>query len=169
MYYSLIKSKLASLTFLLALSLSFNAFGNHHIFLTTQAETKHTQVNPALSQCGRLRANQLSTLLSHSNIKYVYSTTDLSTMETANPIARMNGLPVKIFTPSLIDSLAVTITELTSNVLVVANDEIIKFLIEFISKNKLEINNTHNKNLLYQLTIVDKEVIINVFKHPLQC
>jgi len=167
MYKLIIKKIYIGLTLLL--TLSFNAVGSHQIFLTTQAETKHIELNPPLSQCGRLRAEQLSTLLSHANIKYVYSTPEFSTMETANPIAKMKGLPVKIFTPALVGSLAITATELNNNALIVANNETIQFLIEFISKNKIELSAPHNQNLLYQLIIIKNEVVINIFKQPLQC
>lgn len=157
------------LLLLFILSLPCSANHIHHIFLTTQAETKHTEINPSLSQCGRLRAQQLSTLLSYSDIERIYSTTNLSTMETVTPISKRNGVPIKIFTSKLLDSLAVTIIKEPKNTLVVADKDTIKHLVEFISQHKVQVSNYHRQNILYQITIVGDQEILTIFKQPLEC
>ncbi|WP_426358838.1 histidine phosphatase family protein [Pseudocolwellia sp. HL-MZ19] len=154
---------------LLMLSYQCAAANTHHIFLTTQAETEHKSINPALSQCGRLRAHQLSTLLSYSNIERVYSTTERSAMETANPLAKLNGIPVKIFTDNLLDSLAVTVMKESKNVLIVAEQEAVKFLVEFISKHKIHPPENNNHKILYQISIIDDQKMITILKQPLEC
>lgn len=154
---------------LLLLSFPCSASNFHHIFLTTNAETKHQKNNPPLSKCGRLRANQLSTLLSYSDIARVYSTTELSAMETANPLAKKNSLPVKVFTNKLLDSLAITVMNEPKNSLIVADINTITFLVEFISKQKLVDPEYQPKNILYQISILGEEKILNIFKQPLEC
>jgi len=141
----------------------------HTIFIANHAETKHQKHNPSLSQCGQLRAKQLSTLLTHANIKSVYSTTDLKTMETANPTAQKNNVPVKVFTPKLLDSLAITVMSETNNVLIVADTKTIKFLVEFISKHELLPTSRNNIELLYQIMIIGDEPVLTILKQPLQC
>jgi hypothetical protein len=157
--------------FFILLLLSFQCSANniHHIFLTTQAETKHKGIDPSLSQCGRLRAQQLSTLLSFTELERIYSTTDLSAMETANPISKSNGLPIKIFTLKLLDSLAVTVIKENKNALVVADNDTIEYLVEFISKREPEIPNHQRQNILYQITLLNNQVFLTILKQPLEC
>lgn len=157
------------LLFLLLFSFQSLADDPHFIFLTNQAETKHQKVNPPLSQCGRLRAQQLSTILSYSNIQNIYSTTNLSAMETANPLAKKNGIPVKIFTNKLLDSLAVNVISENKNVLIVANSKTIKFLVEFISKYEISPSEDIKQHFLYQITIIDDQEILTILKQPLEC
>lgn len=157
------------LLFLLLLSFQSLADSPHHIFLTNQAETKHQKVDPPLSQCGRLRAQQLSTILSYSNIENVYSTTNLSAMETANPLAKKNGIPIKIFTNKLLGSLAVNIISEDKNVLIVANNKTIKFLVEFISKYEIPPSENVKQHILYQIIIIDDQEILTILKQPLEC
>lgn len=163
------KYNLMKVLLLFILSFQCVATPTHSIFITHHAETKHQQVNPPLSQCGRLRAKQLSTLLTHAEIKSVYSTTDLKNMETANPTAQKNNVPVKIFTPKLMGSLAITVMSEAKNVLIVADNNTIKFLIEFISKHELLPQRKNNQELLYQILIVDDQPVLTILKQPLQC
>jgi hypothetical protein len=157
------------LLFFLLMSFQCSANNIHHIFLSAQAETKHREVNPSLSQCGRLRAQQLSTLLSYTELKRIYSTTDLSAMETANPISKTNGIPIKIFTPKLLDSLAVTVIKEHKNALVVADNDTIEYLVEFISNRKLQIPSYHRQNILYQIVLLNDQVFLTILKQPLEC
>lgn len=160
---------------LLLLLLSFQCIANdsakspHYIYLTTHAETQHKKINPHLSECGRLRARQLSTLLSYSNIENIYSTTGLSAMETANPIAKRYKIPVKIFTENLLNSLAIRVIKDNKNVLIVADNNTIKFLVEFISKQELSRADQHNQHLLYQIMILNEHDILTILKQPLKC
>lgn len=160
---------------LLLLLLSFQCIANdsakspHYIYLTTHAETQHKKINPPLSECGRLRARQLSTLLSYSNIENIYSTTGLSAMETANPIAKRYKIPVKIFTENLLNSLAIRVIKDNKNVLIVADNNTIKFLVEFISKQELSRSDKHNQHLLYQIMILNEHDILTILKQPLKC
>lgn len=142
---------------------------SHNIFITNHAETKHQKLNPTLSQCGKLRAKQLSTLLTHADIQHVYSTTDLKNMETANPTAQKNNIPVKIFTPKLLDSLAITVMKEEKNVLIVADNNAIEFLIEFIAKHNIEVNHVANHKLLYQILMIKNEPVLTILKQPLEC
>lgn len=142
---------------------------SHSIFITNHAETKHQKINPTLSQCGKLRAKQLSTLLTHADIQHVYSTTDLKNMETANPTAQKNNIPVKIFTPKLLDSLAITVMKEEKNVLIVADNNAIEFLIEFIAKHNIEVNHVANHKLLYQILMIKNEPVLTILKQPLEC
>lgn len=141
----------------------------HSIFLSTHAETKHINNNPPLSQCGELRAKQLSTLLSYSNIESVYSTTDMRTMQTANPTAQNNNIPVKIFTDKLLDSVAITAISSDKNILIIGNNDTIAFLIEFITKKTVNLPKNNYQKMLYQITMINDQAILNVLKHPLQC
>jgi len=155
--------------FLLLLSFQCLASSPHHVYFVTNAETKHQKISPPLSNCGRLRAVQLSNLLSYSKIEHIYSTTDLSAMETANPLATKNAIPVKVFTDKLLDSLAVTVIKEPKNALIVADINTITFLVEFISKKKLVAPARQPKNILYQVTISGNDKILSIFKQPLEC
>ena len=141
----------------------------HTIFLSTNAETKHIKNNPPLSQCGEHRANQLSTLLSYANIESVYSTTDMRTMQTANPTAQNNNIPVKIFTPKLRDSVAITAINSNKNILIIGDNDTISFLLEFITKQTIKVPQNNYQKMLYQITIINDQAILNVLQQPLQC
>jgi phosphohistidine phosphatase SixA len=156
---------------LLLLLLSFQCLAapTHSIFLSTHAESKHIKNDPPLSQCGRLRAQQLSTLLTYSNIENVYSTTDMRTMQTANPTAQKNNVPVKVFTTKLLDSVAITAINQNKNILIIGDNETITFLVEFISKQQLDAPKKNYQQMLYQIIMVDGQPILNVLKQPLQC
>ena len=156
---------------ILLFMLSFQCLASptHSIFLSTHAEIKHKVSNPSLSKCGQLRAKQLSTLLTYSNIKGVYSTTDRRTMQTANPTAQQYNIPVKIFTTQLLDSIAITAINENNNILIVGNTDTINFLVEFITKQQVNLPSNNYQQMLYQIIMVDNQPILNVLKQPLKC
>ena len=141
----------------------------HSIFLSTHAETKHLKNNPPLSQCGELRAKQLSTLLSYSNIESIYSTTDMRTMQTANPTAKNYNLPVKIFTAKYLDSVAITAINSNKNILIIGDNKTIGFLIEFITKKTINFPQNNDQKMLYQIIMINDQAILNILQQPLKC
>jgi len=65
------------------------------IYLVRHAEKQAVQDDPKLTPCGQLRAEQIATMLEHTQIKHVYSTAYQRTMATAAPFAKQQQLAIQ--------------------------------------------------------------------------
>jgi 2,3-bisphosphoglycerate-dependent phosphoglycerate mutase len=75
------------------------ATDNFSIYLVRHAEKQAVQDDPKLTPCGQLRAEQIATILEHTQIKHVYNTAYRRTMETATPIAKQQQLAIQQYLP----------------------------------------------------------------------
>jgi len=67
------------------------------VFLVRHAEKQDTAGDPALTEAGWQRAQQLASLLRDAGIGFIYSTDFMRTRGTAAPLAGQLGLPVTLY------------------------------------------------------------------------
>ena len=138
------------------------------IYLTRHAE-KQLGENPNLTECGELRAHQLSQILALENITSVYSTSYNRTLETAYPTAKLNNVSIKHYSPKLLDLLAVKLLQAKQNVLVVGHSNTTPELADFIAENPLKSIREDEFQYLYQIKVIGDTRTVSILKQPLTC
>lgn len=98
------------------------------IFVVRHAE-KLSGANPRLSQMGRQRAQSLATLLSHAEIKHIYSTAYHRTEETAGPLAERLQLSVTTYAPTAYEQLAAQVEATGEHSLIVGHSNTVAAII----------------------------------------
>lgn len=102
-------------------------------YIVRHAEKVDNSVNPALSDLGKERAEDLKKELSDKGISMIYSTNFIRTKNTAQPLAISKGLPVRIYAASPADSMRVFIEKLKQikgkRVLVVGHSNTTKYVV----------------------------------------
>ncbi len=156
---------------LLSLLMSFPsaANNNHSIYLVRHAEKQSSKNDPALTQCGQLRAIQLANMLSKANIKNVYSTSYKRTMATAQPIAEKQNIAIKSYAPNKLEQLTREIIQLKENVLVVGHSNTTPRLAQLLSGQDVKALSEQEYQELYQIQIVGETQVLTILKQPLRC
>jgi len=140
------------------------------LYLVRHAE-KQAGKDPQLTACGKLRAKQLATLLTHVNLKAIYSTAYQRTMNTAAPIAKQKFLPIKHYSPKYLAQLTLQLKMLKQNALIVGHSNTTTALLARLMNND-ELNKPlaeSDYQQLYQLQFINNRVYLTKFKQPLFC
>ena len=160
----------AGLIFLIySLCLNVYAKDNFSIYLVRHAEKQIQGDNPNLTPCGRFRAKQLVTLLEHTNIHNIYSTSYQRTMQTARPLANKNNLSIKHYNPKHLAEFALRIKQQKHNSLIVGHSNTTPILVELLTGKKVSKIAENNYQMLYQIQFSKKEIFLTVLKQPLTC
>jgi broad specificity phosphatase PhoE len=141
----------------------------HSIYLVRHSEKQNAAQDPALTQCGLQRAEQLATMLSEIELKAIYSTDYRRTMATAMPSAKQHQLAIKKYLPSALQQLATKLNQQAQNVLVVGHSNTTPQLAELLSGQKVTPLTEQDYQMLYQIQFVGEQVILTLFKQPLIC
>jgi len=139
------------------------------IFLVRHAEKQTGEKNPSLTTCGLFRAKQLATLLSQSKVSSVYSTSYQRTMQTAQPLAKLNNVPVKNYNPKHLEQLALQLTQQKETVLIVGHSNTTPLLTELLIDRKVTPLTEEDYQFLYQVQFIGEQKNLTVFKQPLNC
>ncbi len=91
------------------------------IFIVRHAEKIDDSRDPDLSETGKLRAQKLAKILADKSIQEIFSTDYKRTLQTANPLAQLNGITIQIYKPDTLDLFAKRIVKSEKNVLVVGH------------------------------------------------
>ncbi len=142
---------------------------NFTLYLVRHAEKQQKLPNPALTQCGKLRAQQLATLLSQVNIKDIYSTHYQRTMLTAAPLAKQQNVSIKNYSPRGLAQLALQLKQRKQNALIVGHSNTTPQLAQIITDKKVAPLTEQDYQQLYQIQFINEQVILTVFKQPLIC
>lgn len=159
----------ALLTTALLCSLPSMAKESFSIYLVRHAEKQTEGENPSLTTCGLFRAKQLASLLSNANITNVYSTSYQRTMQTAQPLATLNTLPIKNYNPRYLDQLAVSLKTSQENTLIVGHSNTTPTLTALLSDQKVAALTEDDYQFLYQIQFIGDQKILTLFKQPLIC
>jgi len=147
------------LTFLLSLfaiapAVPADAGPDARIFLVRHAEKQATGADPALSEAGRIRAQELAGLLQEAGIGHIYSTDLARTRDTAAPLAGRLGLPVTIYDWDAMDVLAAELTEPGRISLVVGHSDTTPELVGLLGGDPGEpIDEPEEYDRLYLVTV----------------
>ena len=155
---------------MLASASSFAA-DNFSIYLTRHAEKENSQndKNPSLTGCGKVRAQQLATLLSSADIKQIYSTTYQRTMQTALPLSLQESISIKNYNPRFLTQIMMELKQNRENTLVVGHSDTTPMIAEYLSGQPLEQIKESEYQTLYQIQFIDEEVVLTTLTQPLEC
>lgn len=160
-------------TLLLLSSLLFGCYAhaadNYTIYLVRHAEKLADSQDPNLTACGKQRAQQLATILSRTNITTIYSTSYQRTMQTAQPLAKLQHSAIKHYNPRYLEQLSVQIKRNRENTLIVGHSNTTPKLVELFTKQKVTPLTDKDYQYLYQIQFINNEVLLTVLQQPLVC
>lgn len=138
-----------SLMLLLVLIGSYSCKPATVIYLVRHAEKVDDSRDPDLSDAGKARAEQLSSLLQNEKIVSIYSTKYKRTIQTATPLSNKTNVPIQFYTPDSLSALAKNIRMLNKNTLVVGHSNTTINLLEAfgLQFSKKKIEDSDYKNL----------------------
>ncbi|NQZ11317.1 MAG: pre-peptidase C-terminal domain-containing protein [Algicola sp.] len=131
------------------------------IYLTRHAEKQTAGSDPALTEAGQLRAQNIADLLKRANISSIYSTDYNRTKQTAQPLSAAISVPVTLYDPSQLPSLASQLNNLTGNTLVVGHSNTTPELVGFLGGEATAISESEFDRL-YQVIIGDNGQVTTV-------
>lgn len=104
------------------ISISASTVSAREIYLVRHAEKQTgTGKDPALTEKGHVRAANLIRYLKSKNISAVYSTNYKRTLQTAEPLAKMLDIKIKIYDPRKLEAFAGKLKAGSGNALVVGH------------------------------------------------
>ncbi|MBA6295279.1 histidine phosphatase family protein [Colwellia sp. MB02u-9] len=139
------------------------------IYLVRHAEKQAVQDDPKLTPCGQLRAEQIATMLEHTQIKHVYSTAYQRTMATAAPFAKQQQLAIQEYLPKKLSQFAQKLLKQKENVLVVGHSNTTPQLSALLSAFDVEDLTEQQYRNLYQIQVSDQGKTLTLFTQPLIC
>jgi broad specificity phosphatase PhoE len=121
------------------------------IYLVRHGEKALEGKDPELAPQGRLRAQNIATMLSKTGIAHIFSTPTNRTRQTAQPLAQASGVQVQEYDPRAPRALVEKVKALSGPVLVVGHSNTLSELVRlFGGQPGLEIaDNEYDR--LYQL------------------
>lgn len=121
-------------------------------------QSDKTNRNPHLTEKGRKRAENWSTILKNVKFDAVYSTDYNRTKETATPTAKANGLELKFYDPRNMDMVKFKKDTKGKTVLIVGHSNTTPmFTNRLLGKKKYEMMNENNNGGLYIVKISNSE------------
>ena len=116
--------------------------------------------NPKLTNEGKLRAENWSTILNDVKFDAIFSTNYTRTIETAKPTATKNNLEITIYKPNDLDIKSFLKDTEGKNILVVGHSNTTpKFVNTIIKKEEYESIDDYTFGNLYHVTITDGEIL----------
>lgn len=148
----------------LLLSISITAFGNNTVYLTRHAEKVANGKNPELTEAGKQRANNIAIMLSSAGITEIYSSNYKRTLQTAEPLAQLLNLKIKLYDPSKLADFAKLIKQKNGGVLVVGHSNTTPELAHLLSDSDISPMKENDYGTIYQIISVDNHYIVNELK-----
>jgi 2,3-bisphosphoglycerate-dependent phosphoglycerate mutase len=143
---------LVALYFFVLPTLATDSFS---IYLVRHAEKQAVLDDPKLTPCGQLRAEQIATMLEHTQIKHVYSTAYRHTVATAAPFAKQKQLTIQEYLPKKLSPFAQKLLKQKENVLVVGHSNTTPQLSALLSAFDVAALSEQQYRNLYQVQVSD--------------
>jgi len=150
-------------------SLNLAAAEHYSIYLVRHAEKETSNKNPGLTPCGKVRAQHLARLLSQANISQVFSTRYQRTLQTANPLALQQKIPVQIYSSKHLEQLVILLKQRSQNSIVVGHSNTTVKMVELLTKQQVKPLTETDFQQLYQVQFISDQVLLTVFNQPLSC
>ncbi len=161
--------KIGILLLLLSIWLPAQAEAEFTLYLVRHAEKQNTKDNPDLTQCGKVRAQQLSQILKETDLKAVYSTTYKRTMSTAYPTSKSFQVPIKNYAPNKLEQLARELKNKKKSALIVGHSNTTPELASLLTDKKISAMSEKQYQRLYQIQFINQDVILTQLTQPLRC
>jgi 2,3-bisphosphoglycerate-dependent phosphoglycerate mutase len=143
---------LVALYFFVLPTLATDSFS---IYLVRHEEKQAVLDDPKLTPCGQLRAEQIATMLEHTQIKHVYSTAYRRTVATAAPFAKQKQLTIQEYLPKKLSPFAQKLLKQKENVLVVGHSNTTPQLSALLSAFDVAALSEQQYRNLYQVQVSD--------------
>lgn len=137
----------------------------YDIYLTRHFEKQSQGKDPALTEQGIERANELATLLSSAGLKQVYSTDYRRTKMTAMPFVQKSGIDLQSYNPRELSVFAEQIKSVNQNSLIVGHSNTTPMLIHLLGGNAQSIDESEYGDL-YKLTVDGDKVTTEIIHVP---
>ena len=121
------------------------------IYLTRHAEKLDTGSDPSLSDAGKLRANNIASMLKKANINAIYSTSYNRTLETAAPLSELISVGVQAYDPFDLSGFATSLKTLEGNTMVVGHSNTTPELVGLLGGDAGTAIDESEYDRLYQL------------------
>lgn len=121
------------------------------IYLVRHAEKQQDGADPALTECGKARAQALAALLSEIKLSAVYATPYQRTQQTAAAVAKQQQLSVSLYDPREPALLTEQLAQADGPVLVVGHSNTVPALVTLLSSIEVAPLNEQQFDLLYQV------------------
>ena len=121
------------------------------IYLTRHAEKLTLGSDPSLSDAGKLRANNIASMLQKANIHAIYSTSYNRTLETATPLSELISVGIQAYDPFDLAGFATDLQTLTGNTLVVGHSNTTPELVSLLGGDAGTAIDESEYDRLYQL------------------
>lgn len=122
--------------------------------------------DPALTQQGQQRAENLAWLLTHANIQAIYSTDYKRTRQTAEPLAKARGLTVQSYDPKQIKSWLDSLKTTQDNAVIVGHSNTTPQAVSYLTKTPVKSLTEKDYGDVYQVIIDGESVKMTQFKIP---
>jgi phosphohistidine phosphatase SixA len=162
-------NKILFMASLLLFSCFSFATNNYSIYLVRHAEKLDNSKDPKLSKCGKQRAQQLSKILSKANISAIYSTKYQRTMQTAEPMSRLEQLKIQHYDPNNLELFSLQLKQEKRNTLIVGHSNTTPVLTELLAQQKVAPLTEDNYQYLYQVHILNDQPMLTILQQPTSC
>jgi phosphohistidine phosphatase SixA len=142
---------------------------SYSLYLIRHAEKKIDKDDPALTECGKIRAKQIASILDKADIEKIYSTHYKRTMATAAPLALQQKLTIKSYAPNKLEQLAWQLLKDKKNTVVFGHSNTTPQLAELLSQTKVESISEKQYRGIYQVVISDESRHLTLLTQPLIC
>ena len=137
------------------------------IYLTRHAEKSTVGADPELTAEGKVRAQNIASMLKKANITSIYSTNPVRTKSTAQPLASHLTLPVQIYDETQIPAFAQQLKALPGNTLVVGHTNTTPDLIRQLGGDTIPVIAETEFDRLYQVAIGQDGDVTTTLMHSL--
>ena len=142
---------------------------SYSLYLIRHAEKEMDKDDPALTQCGNIRAKQIASILDKAEIETIYSTHYKRTMATASPLALQKKLSINSYAPNKLEQLAWQLIKDKKNTVVFGHSNTTPQLAELLSKTTVESISEKQYRGIYQIVISGEDRHLTLLMQPLIC
>lgn len=121
------------------------------IYVVRHGEKAPAGKDPELSEQGKVRAQNVATMLHRAGIGSIFSSSTLRTRQTAQPLAQRSGLEVKTYDPGAPKALVEKVKALNGVVLVVGHSNTVPDLVRLFGGTPGADITDNEYDRLYQL------------------
>lgn len=137
------------------------------IYLVRHAEKQQDGADPALTECGKERAQALAALLSEIKLSAVYATPYQRTQQTAAAVAKQQQLSVSLYDPREPALLTEQLAQADGPVLVVGHSNTVPALVTLLSSIEVAPLNEQQFDMIYQVDT--KKSSVSIVRQAFQC
>lgn len=135
------------------------------VYLVRHAEKVNDgSKDPKLSLLGQQRAQNIADMLSHADIRHIYSTDYQRTQSTAQPLAEYLGIEVQSYDPTQLAAFADKVKQQAGNALIVGHSNTTPMLTYLLSNLPvMNLDESHYDNV-FQVVIENEQATLHVLK-----